>query len=103
MNKKEELLKFCRYYHGEKEPKSTNDAIKKTLWSIERMWVELMMREDESFIANALNDYIELGLNNFNETDDTPVTLKAVLLNRFIQYTERIDVDAFKKFYQKYY
>lgn len=102
MNKQEDaLLKLCRYYKGDKDCESTDKDIE-TLCNVERMWVERMKTEDSDF-DELLDEYITLGLTSFSETDDVPVTLKALLFNRFTQYNDRIDVEAFKKWYKKHY
>lgn len=99
--KKEDLLKFCRYYHGENICKSTDIDVQ-TLFNIEKMWVDKMCAENSDF-GTLLDEYITFGLTSFCETDDVPVTLKALLFNRFTQYNDRIDVDAFKAWYKRYY
>lgn len=98
---KDDLLKFCRYYHGEKDCNSKDKDIQ-MLFKIEKMWVDRMLSEDSDFDA-LLDEYITFGLTSFSETDDVPVTLKALLFNRFNQYNDRIDVDAFKTWYKRYY
>lgn len=95
------LLKFCRYYHGEKDCNSKDKDIQ-MLFKIEKMWVDRMLSEDSDFDA-LLDEYITFGLTSFSETDDVPVTLKALLFNRFNQYNDRIDVDAFKTWYKRHY
>lgn len=97
----EDLLKFCRYYHDEKGGKCS-DAEVQMLCKIEKMWVDRMCAEDNDFDA-LLDEYITSGLTSFSETDNVPVTLKALLFNRFTQYNDRIDVEAFKKWYKKHY
>lgn len=99
--KQEDLLKLCRYYHGEKDCNSKDKDIQ-MLFKIEKMWVDRMLSEDSDFDA-LLDEYITFGLTSFSETDDVPVTLKALLFNRFNQYNDRIDVDAFKTWYKRYY
>lgn len=99
--KQEDLLKFCRYYHGEKDCNSKDKDIQ-MLFKIEKMWVDRMLSEDSDFDA-LLDEYITFGLTSFSETDDVPVTLKALLFNRFNQYNDRIDVDAFKTWYKRHY
>lgn len=93
----EDLLKFCRYYHGEKECKLKDDQ-ERALWLYERAWVSSMSEEDET-ISRYLDEYIERDLTHFCETDNVPVTLKALLFNRYISTSEMTDVDAFKKWY----
>lgn len=46
--------------------------------------------------------YIDAGLISFEQMDDTPVTLKALLFNRFCHHTDLSLIDgaeAFKTFY----
>lgn len=101
--KREDAIKLCRYYHGEKECPLKDDT-EVTLWSIERMWVDNTITEnDTSFFSEILTDYLNVGLKDFHKFDDVPVTLKAFLLNRCMKYDERIDIDKFKKFYEQYY
>ena len=50
-----------------------------------------------------LEDYIRCGLGDFSKFDDTPITLKAILFNRYTKYNEMIDVDGFKNWYNKVY
>lgn len=106
--KKEDLLKFCRYYHGEKTaPKkitvSQNDT---AFWETEKKWVELTCIGDDS-LGNMLDEYLEAGLRDFSQTDDTPATLKAVLFNRYGYwlggYGLKEDAKQFKTFYTKEY
>lgn len=66
MNKKEDLLKYCRYYHGEDKCKST-DADVQMLFKIERAWVDMMCSIDGDF-RRFLDHYIEAGLKDFNAT-----------------------------------
>lgn len=98
--KKEELLKFCRHYHGEATCNSKDTDIQ-TLFKIESMWVDMMTHNYD--FGELLGEYLDVGLTSFSETDDVPVTLKALLFNRFTQYNDRTDVDAFKKWYKKHY
>jgi hypothetical protein len=51
-----------------------------------------------------LDDYIDAGLAEFNAYDNTPVTLKAVLYNRFMQQAEGMAKPAdFKCWYDTFY
>lgn len=95
--KKEDLIKLCRYYKGEKKHPKTHDAVVHIAWNAERKWVENF--PDKGNSEDMLKDYMEIGLAEFEMQDDTPIILKAYLFNRFCQYSERIDIDAFKKFY----
>lgn len=95
--------KFCRYYHGENECPFRYDDERATLWRIERMWVERMVADDTNHIEEAIGEYVGYGLGEFRMRDNVPLSLKALLFNRFCKYNERVDVAGFKVFYQKYY
>lgn len=96
---KEQLIKFCRFYKGEKEC-PYNDGQPQNIWMLERFWVER-----NNGIQQLLNDnldlYLQVGLANFRITDDTPIMLKSFLFNRFCM--ERIDVNEFKDWYINVY
>lgn len=99
-----ELLKFCRYYKGGKiNPYIGKDQNKAMFWEYERYWV-LQSKKDGAF-SEALTDYVNNDLDQFNFNDGVPVTLKAVLFNRYAQtaYSLRDAVEPFKEFYKKEY
>ena len=51
-----------------------------------------------------LDDYLSAGLRTFNMYDDTPVTLKALLFNSFMQQAEGMArVEDFKSWYDRFY
>ena len=97
-----DFIQFCRYYKGEKECKN-KDIDVQTLFKIEKTWVERSVEEDTAFFKNLLLDYIRAGLQEFEQADDTPLTLKTLLFNRFTQYNDRVDTPAFKRWYKKFY
>lgn len=105
---KKTLLGFCRYYKGEDSlPKNIegnqDDA---AFWYIEKCWLELTLKKNE-FLGDLLDEYLFAGLREFSNTDDTPVTLKALLFNRwghwFGGYGMDVDASNFKKFYSSKY
>ena len=92
------LIEFCRYYKGEEEcPK----GMKESFWNYEKKWVELSMNSDD-LLGNMIYDYIAYGLREFEQMDNTPVSLKSLLFNRYSHFN-RIDIDAFKKWYKEEY
>ena len=95
--KKEDAIKLCRYLNKN----IAGDADVRLFVTCETIWVERMTDDDYSF-ADLLEDYFTAGLREFEQMDDTPITLKAVLFNRFCQYYDRIDVEAFRQFYERY-
>lgn len=98
----EELLKFCRYYKGE-EDCPFNDQDKAMLWFYERSWV--LDIENDRFENSLISDYIYVGLSDFATNDSTPLTLKALLFNRFSKgANSMVDaVEPFKDMYLKFY
>ena len=60
-------------------------------------------KEDPDF-SRLLDEYIDAGLAKFNNYDDTPITLKAVLFNRFMQQAEGLaKPNDFKHWYDTFY
>lgn len=103
---KKELLKYCHYYKGG-EKCDNPDPNAQMCWQCEKWWVEKSLSlynggEIPSF-GYMLDDYIRAGLRQFEEYDNVPATLKAVLYNRYCQYNDRVDIPGFKKFYLEQY
>lgn len=106
--KKEDLILFCRYYKGEKNnPYEEKYQDKASLWDYERFWIEHNFTEDGRYLLSEyINDYTSVGLALFEMQDDTPVSLKALLFNRYCHWRSgsMIEcVEPFKDFYLKYY
>ena len=99
----QELLKYCRYYKGEKECPYEGIELYR-FWNYERVWVERMLDRTYEF-RDELHEYITAGLVDFEKYDDTPMTLKALLFNRFgYCFSGGLMgmVEPFKKYYQEY-
>lgn len=84
-----ELLKFCRYYKGEKENPFAHGAAY-YLWKVEQDWVEREIADaksetlsDES--SKIFDEYREAGLIDFEKSDGVWVGLKASLY-RLLQH-----------------
>lgn len=109
--KHNELIKFCRYYKGQKEnPFVGKEQQKAMLWSIEKTWVEdtasaIHAKEATASQSSILDEYLAVGLKDFEKFDDTPIMLKAIIFNRYAQNTHTMlsAVDGFKKLYYEYY
>lgn len=95
---KEELIKQCRYYKGEEKNPFSEDKDKGLAWLIEYRFVSSMPD-----ISAMIEDYKMYGLEDFHPDDGIPVELKSVLANRFFQYSDRIDIPGFKRFYEACY
>lgn len=100
----EDLVKHCRYYKGQEKCPSSTDSL---FWNYERIWVEYTLKaEDENtFEAQELKALLKLykdaHLENFQEDDGVPITLKAFLLNRYEHWTD--SSDGFEEWYLKKY
>ena len=104
----EDLLKHCRYYHGEKKnPYEGKDQNKAMLWEYEEIWMHEYHRDTPAcdFFDEMLDEYDAAGLSDFRADDGVPVTLKALLFNRYAKTANSMAdaVEPFKKFYEKYY
>lgn len=95
---KKDLLIHCRYYKG--DDSIYEDREKAALSAIEKLWIDKTLHDD-NFLNTCLEEYIEQGMRTFEQEDDTPVTLKAILFNRY--NNELVDIAGFKEWYKKYY
>jgi len=108
--KREDAISFCRYYKGEKECPLFHDPNKSLLWEYEKYWVDQSVKfsniKEEDYVSDGtLEEYLSVGLTHFQRTDDIPITLKALLFNRYAKtsYSMKSAVDEFIEFYLKYY
>ena len=102
---REELIKQCRYYNGEEEC-PYKDQNKSMLWFYENCWVNEQTNDDNiGFDAGRIYDYKELGLESFEAQDNIPISLKALLFDRFAKwcYSRKDAIEPFMHFYKKYY
>lgn len=107
--KHNELIKFCRYYKGQKEPPDDNP-----FFGYEKAWVELTEKavekedaEAQELLSEYVLTYLRYGLQTFQQSDGVPATLKALLLDRYLHWLGgnglKIDADGFKRFYMTDY
>lgn len=102
---KDNLLKFCKYYKGEEnDPFEGSDQNKSMLWFYERAWVH-EMSNDSKDLSIYIEEYIRHGLRTFELFNNIPLTLKALLFNRFARTFQSMAeaVEPFKTFYIEYY
>lgn len=103
MGKIEDWIRFCRYYKGEKErPKEVNELF----WEYEKKWVEVSENPKEgsnnfNTASDWLDDYFHAGFGSFAINDGVPVTLKALLFNRYTHWMQTND--GFKEWYTENY
>lgn len=96
------LIDYCRYYKGEEEnPFEGKDQNKAMFWFYERHWVNEISK-NENLISEYLSDYLRNDLDNFSFNDHIPITLKALLFNRYNHWNMG-GAEGFKEFYLKEY
>ena len=99
---KEKLLKFCRYYK-EEDDCPFDDPNMSVSWFYERVWVEDIFHN--RYNDELISEYIGVGLDSFAQFDGIPLTLKALLFNRYAKGCQSLSdaKEAFMAFYDKYY
>lgn len=100
MSKRDELLTSCRYYKGEKE-NPYKDGNKALFWEYEKKWLDMFLDESQTLIKYR-DEYVKDGLLDFESKDNVPTTLKSILYNRFLYWSEG-SPDEFRKFYKEQY
>lgn len=97
-----ELIKQCHYYNGEDtDPFERVDQNKSMIRFYESYWVNQRSRGNR--LTDYLNEYLAAGLRDFEAGDQVPVSLKAVLFNRYQKGSYSTDTEYFKAFYRQYY
>lgn len=102
---RKDLIHFCQYYQGENDNPYT-DYHTSLFWEYERAWVEMNFNDyGRGVLALYTSEYVRVGLGLFEMADNTPVTLKAMLFNRFCKWDSATpyDCDEFKKYYTTIY
>ncbi len=99
---REYYISKCRYYNGSDDIYSSANIMAA---DYERVWVGFHFDEEGvSQLRAMLDTYIKWGLEHFNEDDGTPMSLKALLLGRFLHWGFGYETaDDFKKWYKDFY
>lgn len=106
-----ELIQVCRFYKGEDENpfegKNTGNGNAGILWFYERHWVKIILGDPNNRhpFGIYVDEYIHCGLEDFEKEDGTPLTLKALLFDRFAKgcWSKASAVEGFKEFYKNDY
>lgn len=106
----QECVKCCKFYKGEE--KSPFESMCSTdnsehyhecnmFWFYEKCWCG--MGEQER--TEQVREYAAYGLSDFNKDDGTPISLKALLFNRYCHWCGGYgnDAEGFKAWYIKTY
>lgn len=98
--KREEVIKHCKYYKGEKEcPYTETEGV---LWGCEKSYVDMCSEGATDLLYMYVSEYMSVGLGTYRSTDNIPVSLKALLYNRYSNWN-MADQEEFKTWYNKYY
>lgn len=104
-NNKELLLKNCQYYKGE-DTNPYKDGNQAMFWEYEEKWLDLSA-SNSVILSNAIDEYVGAGLSEFEMNDNTPLSLKALLFNRYCHWLGGYglfeDAINFKLFYNNEY
>ncbi|MCK9342230.1 MAG: hypothetical protein M0P37_10910 [Synergistaceae bacterium] len=99
------MIQYCRYYKGEEEcPEFYNGTDFDNVWFYEKVWANSETDRDEKGCNTT--EYIAYGMKEFNADDGVPITLKAMLFNRYCRGNGggvENEKEHFKKWYQKLY
>lgn len=97
-----ERINCCKFYKGgDANPYEGKDQDKSMFWCYEMFWCG--MSEQES--TEQVREYAAYGLSDFNKDDGTPISLKALLFNRYCHWCGGYgnDAEGFKAWYIKTY
>jgi hypothetical protein len=98
---REYYISKCRYYDGDDIMNAPADKI--NFAEYEAIWVRANL-DDIDFLRDCAKVYKDWGLVDFNPDDGVPITLKALLLTRFIHWGSGHETpDDFKKWYTEQY
>lgn len=99
-----QLIRYCRYYYGEpfdEFAKESSDQMVLLFKEYEFHWCTNLHR-DKHMLMSMLEEYINAGLELFRTEDGVPMSLKALLFNRYEHLAEG-SPESFKTWYRKEY
>lgn len=106
--KRDDFIKQCRYYNGESvspwsKMRDDDEARNKDmLWWYESIWVQEMENGQQSLYDEMVSEFVAHGLSELGAGDGVPITLKALLFNRYGK-TGWNAAKEFTQFYNVYY
>lgn len=88
-----DLIPFCRHY----DPLKPSHA-QTQFGFYEYKWIEAMIGERQ-YIIEMVTVYINYNLETFNVSDGVPISLKALLFNRYTHWESYFTAEGFKEWY----
>lgn len=77
------------------------------LWYYEKLWASWALsaapEKDKSLLKDASDFYIEMGLSDFESEDGVPLSLKAILFNRYCHWGGDYDPESNAKSFRNWY
>ena len=102
LTRRQYLLSQCRYYNGESEPPRSLPEGCALMWDYEWHWVLWSLKNDP-MMEQFQRKIEEFHLEN-KEGDDTPLTMKALLLNRYLHWCGAYaSIEEALKHFEKWY
>ena len=100
----EQLIRYCRYYHGEpfdEFGKGSSGQMVPLFKEYEFHWCT-NLHQDKHLLMSLIAEYIDAGLELFRADDGVPMSLKALLFNRYEHWAEG-SPESFKVWYRREY
>lgn len=98
-NKKDLLLKHCRYYKGEEKNPFKDDRF--PFWTLEKAWIEEVIKDDASVLLIDYCNEFKTACHDLANDDIIPMSLKAIIHNRYYHFGG--SDKGFKDFLNRYY
>lgn len=95
-------LACCRYYNGREVSDSSENGNNALFAEYEKKWMEWRVSREQSdydYMVGMVVEYINAGLMMFEEHDKAPISLKALLYNRYCHWSFSPTSDDFKGFF----
>lgn len=94
------LLDQCFYYKGEELDPFNNH--RSMLWNYEQCWVRFNLDKNNQSLEDDISFYVENGLSDLCPNDGVAISMKAILLNRYLHWVGCYEsLDEFRDWYIK--
>lgn len=75
-------------YKGLTEQELKELSYKRLVWGYEKTWVRFNLDQEHSrYLDEMVDDFMACGLEDLNNADNTPISLKALLFNRYAHWS----------------
>ena len=102
LTRRQYLLSQCRYYNGESEPPRSLPEGCALMWDYEWHWVQRSLKNDST--TEQFQTMIEEFHLENKDGDKTPLTMKALLLNRYLHWCGAYaSIEETLKHFEKWY